>query len=86
MATKQIRMRRFCLTSSKSFGDVVAGLEAAVGHPDMNALRRNIGKTKTFTDLEKVINKVIGPSGFVEFTCLTTGWKVSLPRTEVRKR
>jgi uncharacterized protein (DUF302 family) len=73
MATKQISVQRLSVTSSKSFGEVVAGLEGAVGHPDMDALRRNIGKAKTFADLEKVINKVIGPSGFMEFTRFDLG-------------
>ena len=33
MATKQIIVQRFSVTSSKSFQDVVSRLEAAVGHP-----------------------------------------------------
>ena len=67
MAMKQISVQRLSMISSKSFGDVVARLEAAVGRPDMNVLWRNISAAKTFADLEEVIHKVIGPSGFLEF-------------------
>jgi len=66
MAMKQISVQRLSMISSKSFGDVVARLEAAVGRPDMNVLWRNISAAKTFADLEEVIHKVIGPSGFLE--------------------
>jgi len=38
MATKQIEVQRFSVTSSKSFGDVVKALEGAIGHPDLSAL------------------------------------------------
>jgi hypothetical protein len=36
MGIKQIAVQRFSVTSSKSFGDIVAALDAASGHPDMN--------------------------------------------------
>lgn len=73
MVTKQITVQRFSVISPKSFADVVAGLEAAVGHPDMNTLWRDISTAKTFADLEKVIRKVVGPSGFMEFTRFNHG-------------
>jgi len=38
MATKQIDVQRFSVTSSKSFGDVVKALEETIGHPDISAL------------------------------------------------
>jgi|SRR5713101_3968335 len=67
MATKQIAVQRFSVTSSKSFGTVVKALEGAIGHPDMSAFRQNIASAKTFADVETVVHKVIGPSDFMEF-------------------
>lgn len=67
MATKHIDVQRFSVTSSKSFEDVVTRLEAGIGHPDMEAFRRDVTAAKTYTDLEQVIQKVIGPSGLMEF-------------------
>ncbi|MEY2394250.1 MAG: hypothetical protein QOF94_595, partial [Acidobacteriaceae bacterium] len=36
MATKEIKVQRFSVTSWKDFLDVVAAFEAGIGHPDMN--------------------------------------------------
>jgi uncharacterized protein (DUF302 family) len=68
MATKQIIVQRFSVTSSKPFQDVVTRLDAAVGHPDMSAFRRDVASAKTYPEVEKIVNKAIGPSGFMEFT------------------
>lgn len=68
MATKQIIVQRFSVTSSKPFEDVVSRLEAGVGHPDMSAFRKDVTSAKTFPEVEKIVNKAIGPSGFMEFT------------------
>ena len=68
MATKQITVQRFSVTSSKSCEDVVSRLDAAVGHPDMSAFRRDVASAKTYPEVEKIVNKAIGPSGFMEFT------------------
>ena len=67
MTTKHVRVQRFSVTSSKSFEEVVARLEAAVGHPDMNEFRRDVASAKTDAELEKVIHQAIGASGFMEF-------------------
>src|SRR5262249_48328850 len=67
MATKQINVERFNVISRKSFQDVLAALDKAVGHPDMNAFRERIGAATTLSELERVIQPAIGPSGFMEF-------------------
>jgi uncharacterized protein (DUF302 family) len=73
MTTKQIDVQRFSVTSAKSFEEVMAGLEASIGHPDMNAFRRDVSTAKTYAELEKVIHKVIGSSGLMEFTRFDLG-------------
>src|SRR5712692_5862136 len=73
MATKQIAVQRFGVTFSKSFGDVVKAREGAIGHPDMNAFRKNIASARTFADVETVVHKAIGPSDFMEFTRFDLG-------------
>lgn len=67
MATRQISVERFSVISSRSFRDVLATLQAAVGHPDMDAFRKNVSATKTASELEKVILSAVGQSGFMEF-------------------
>jgi uncharacterized protein (DUF302 family) len=68
VAIKLVGVERFSVTSGKPFADVVAGLEAAIGHPDMAAFRQEVTATKTYAELENVIQKVLGPSGLMEFT------------------
>jgi hypothetical protein len=40
MGIKQIAVQRFSVTSSKSFGDIAAAIDAAIEHLDMNLFRR----------------------------------------------
>src|SRR5262249_31229338 len=67
MPTRRIDAERFSLISSKPFQDVLAALDEAVGHPDMNAFGKSVGAATTFSELERVIQPGIGPSGFMEF-------------------
>ena len=73
MATKQIIVQRFSVTSSKSFQDVVSRLEVAVGHPDMSVFRTDVTSAKTYSEVEKIVNNAIGPSGFMEFARFDLG-------------
>jgi uncharacterized protein (DUF302 family) len=67
MATKQISVEHFSITSAKSFSEVVKTLEASVGHPNMNTFMSDITSAKSFTDLEKLVNGVTGPTGLMQF-------------------
>ncbi len=67
MATKEINVQRFSITSSKRFGEVTEAIDAAIGHPNMSAFRKNIESAKSFADVETVVHRAIGPSGFMEF-------------------
>lgn len=71
--TKQINVERLSIISSKPFEEVVAKFEAAIGHPDMMVLWRDINSTTTYAELEKVIQKVLGPTGFIQFVRFDMG-------------
>ena len=73
MATKQISVQRFSVTSSKSFQEVVSRLETAIGRPDLNAFRKDISAAKSYPEVENVVNKAAGPSGFMEFARFDLG-------------
>lgn len=73
MAIKEIDVQRFSITSSKPFGEVVEAINTAIGHPDMNAFRKNIESAKSFADVETVVQTALGPSGFMEFIRLDLG-------------
>jgi uncharacterized protein (DUF302 family) len=67
MATKQISVERFSITSAKPLSDVVQVLEASVGHPNMNTFMNDVALAKSFKDLETVVNAVTGATGLMQF-------------------
>lgn len=73
MTTKEIRVTRFSITSSRSFKDVVAAVEAAIGHPDMNSFARNLADAKTFSEVEKMVDEATGPNELMVFTRMDLG-------------
>jgi uncharacterized protein (DUF302 family) len=73
VATREITVQRFGLTSSKSFHEVVPALEAAIGHPDMNSFRKSIAAAKTFADVEKIVEEATGPTQMMEFARMDLG-------------
>jgi uncharacterized protein (DUF302 family) len=73
MATRQVQVERYSLISSRTFKEVVAELEKAIGHPDMNTFTKNVGAAKTYDELEKIIRAATGPSELMEFTRMDLG-------------
>ncbi|HVB98318.1 MAG TPA: DUF302 domain-containing protein [Candidatus Dormibacteraeota bacterium] len=73
MIRKQISVQRLSATSVKSFKEVVATLEAAIGHPDMNVFRSEIRAAKTYAEVEEIVSKAIGTSGLMEFARFDLG-------------
>ncbi len=73
MATRDIAVQRFSVTSSKSFHDVLAALETAIGHPDMNSFRKSMAAANTFAEVEKIVEEAAGPTQMMEFTRLDLG-------------
>lgn len=67
MAMRRIEVERFSVVSSRAFDDVVAAVEAKIGHPDMSAFRREVTAARNGGELEKVVNGAVGPSGIMEF-------------------
>jgi uncharacterized protein (DUF302 family) len=73
VATKEINIQRFSVTSSRKFEEVVAAFQQAVGHPDMSEFRRNVTAAGTYAELEKVVHGAVGPSDLMEFTRFDLG-------------
>jgi uncharacterized protein (DUF302 family) len=73
MTTKKIEVQRFTAISSKSFQDVLAKLDAAIGHPNMAAFHNDMTSAKSFADLEAAVQKVIGTAGLMEFARFDLG-------------
>jgi uncharacterized protein (DUF302 family) len=73
MTTKQISIQRFSVISAKAFKDIMAELDAAIGHPDIGVFRNDVAATTTYAELEKVVQRAVGPSDLMEFTRFDLG-------------
>jgi uncharacterized protein (DUF302 family) len=73
MTTKDIKMQRLTLTSSRPFQDVVAAIQSTLGHPDMAQFSSNVTAAKNFAELEAIVNRAIGTSGFMQFAHFDLG-------------
>jgi uncharacterized protein (DUF302 family) len=68
MSNLRIAVERRVVESSRKFDDVLASIHAAIGHPEMQAFWKEISATSTYAEMEGVVHRAIGPSGFMEFT------------------
>jgi uncharacterized protein (DUF302 family) len=73
MATKQIAVERFSVVSAKPFDAVVAAVDAAIGHPNMNAFQKSMASANSQAELGKIIGHAVGLSGLMEFTRFDLG-------------
>jgi len=64
---RKIEVERFSLVTSKRFDDVVAAVNAAIGHPDIAEFWRSTHQTRSLTELESTIQKAVGKAGLMLF-------------------
>ena len=64
---RKIEVERFTLSSSKAFDQVVAGLNAAIGHPDMAEFWKSTHRAQSVAELQSTIEKVLGRTGLMLF-------------------
>ena len=67
MTIAKVEVERFSLTSSKPFDAVVAALKSAVGQPNMADFFKETRATNSFPDLERVVQRGLGRTGFMLF-------------------
>lgn len=73
MGTRQVVVERLSLVSKRAFADVVASIDAVVGHPDLQEFNRNRGAAQSPEEVESAVQGAIGSSGFMEFMRLDLG-------------
>ena len=64
---KKIVIERVSVTSSRSFDEVLASINDAIGHPDMAEFWGSIQRARTVTELESTIQKALGRTGLMSF-------------------
>src|SRR5207245_37077 len=73
MTTRRINIQRWSMTSAKPFDSVVAAVNAAIGHPDMSEFAKKVAAAKTYDEMEKVIQPVLGKYELMEFARFDIG-------------
>src|ERR1700746_1157979 len=63
----RVEVERWSLTSSRSFDEVLAALNDAVGNPDMAEFWRSTQQARTVDELETAIQKALGRTGLMSF-------------------
>ena len=63
----KIEIERFSLTTPKRFDDVVAALNAAIGHPNMAEFWRSARQARSVAELESTIATAVGTAGLMLF-------------------
>jgi uncharacterized protein (DUF302 family) len=67
MSTRRINVERVTVISRKSLQEVLSRFDAAVGHPNIEEFWKRVAAAKTSSEMEKVVQSTLGPSGFMEF-------------------
>ena len=70
---RKIEIERLSLTSSKPFDQVVAALDATIGHPDMGEFGRSTQEARSFAELKSAVEKGLSKAGLMLFMKLDQG-------------
>jgi uncharacterized protein (DUF302 family) len=70
---RKMEIERFSLTSSKPFDQVLAALNAAIGHPDMAEFGRSTREARSFAELKSAVEKGLSKAGLMLFMQLDQG-------------
>src|SRR5262245_42818318 len=65
--TRQIQVERRSVTSSRPFDEIVAALDAAIGHPEVGPFVAEMSAAGAPAALEATVKKALGRSSFMEF-------------------
>src|SRR6266702_7514687 len=70
---RKVEIERFTLISSKQFDEVVAALDAGIGHPDMADFGRSTREARSFVELKNAVEKGLSKAGLMLFMQLDHG-------------
>jgi uncharacterized protein (DUF302 family) len=70
---RKVEIERFTLISSKPFDQVVAAVNAAVGHPDMAEFGKSTREARSFAELKSAVEKGLSKAGLMLFMQLDQG-------------
>src|SRR5215469_1378170 len=82
----KIEIERFSFIASKPFDDVVAAINAGIGHPDMAEFWESTQKARSADELESTIEKVLGKTGLMLFVAFDHGTIISKSTGRAKSR
>src|ERR1700684_3421466 len=69
----KIEIERFSLTTSKQLDEVIADVNAGIGHPDMAEFGRSTHEARSFAELKNAVEKGLSTVGLMLFMQLDHG-------------
>jgi uncharacterized protein (DUF302 family) len=78
MTVMNFTVEKFSVVSSKSFEDVLEGLNEGIGRPSMAAFSRQMAAATSFSELEELVQGVVGSADLMEFMRLDLGGPLRL--------
>jgi uncharacterized protein (DUF302 family) len=73
MTVRDVAVRRFTLSSRKAFADVLAAIDAEIGHPDLREFGAAIASAASAADMQRVVEGAVSRAGFMEFARFDLG-------------
>ena len=67
VTNRKVEVDRISIVSNKTFEEAVAALEASVGRPNMAEYMKEMMETKTYAEMEAVMQKAVAGTGFMIF-------------------
>jgi uncharacterized protein (DUF302 family) len=67
MMVRKVEVERFSLVSSKPFEEVVEGIDAGIGHPDMADFWKSAHNAASLGELEKIVARSVSRAGLMLF-------------------
>ena len=64
---RKVEVERFSLVSSKPFDEIVEGIGAGIGHPDMADFWKSVHEAASTGELEKIVARSVSRAGLMLF-------------------
>jgi hypothetical protein len=73
MTIRKVEIERLTMISSKPFDAVVAGIEGAIGRPDMSEFEKSAQGAATYAEFEDLVRRSVSAVELMLFMKLDTG-------------
>jgi len=73
MSIRCVQLRRFSVTSRRSFGEVVSRVSSTIGRPDAKAFHASVVMASNMRELTQNVSEAVGSSGLMEFARFDQG-------------